>query len=65
MQSNSTVGDYQLKKVVEDWCSKPGDGFIYFMFRPPWVKARLVDSYYTLHPEERSMEIGAGRAGRK
>jgi hypothetical protein len=31
---------YNLVKVVEDWNSKPGDGGLYFVFRPPWAKNR-------------------------
>ena len=27
----------QLRKVVEDWNVTPGDGHLYFTFRPPWV----------------------------
>ena len=45
---------YKLKKVVEDWHSRPGDGYLYYMFRPPWVRARATDTFFTLHPEERS-----------
>ncbi len=36
-RSNATVQKYYLKKIVEDWNTIPGDGFLYFMFRPPWV----------------------------
>ena len=50
---SNIVSEYLLRKVVEDWCKKPGDGYLYFMFRPPWVKARTVDAYLALHPEER------------
>lgn len=32
------VIDYKLSKVVEDWGRSPGDGFIYYLFRPPWKK---------------------------
>lgn len=32
----------------------PGDGFLYFALRPPWVKARpTADTFYVLHPEAR------------
>ena len=48
-----TINDYMLRKVVEDWCTKPGDGYLSFIFRPPWIHTRSSDSYYTLHPEER------------
>ncbi len=36
-RSNATVQKYYLKKIVEDWNTIPGDGYLYFMFRPPWV----------------------------
>ena len=45
---------YKLQKVVEDWHSQPGDGYLYYMFRPPWVRARATDTFFTLHPEERN-----------
>ena len=54
VSSNEVVQKYLLKKVVEDWDTKPGDGYMYFMFRPPWVQSRAVDAYLTLHPEERA-----------
>eukprot|EP00965_Chrysotila_dentata_P205370 6182916-Pleurochrysis_carterae.AAC.2 len=41
-------------QVVEDWNVTPSDGFLYFTLRPPWVSARVADTYYSLHPEERS-----------
>lgn len=44
---------YQLVKVVEFWGTTPGDGAVYYVFRPPWVKLDRLSSYYTLHPEER------------
>lgn len=53
-RSGDVVMKYQLKKVVEDWHSRPGDGFLYYMFRPPWVRARATDTFFTLHPEERN-----------
>ena len=30
-----------------------GDGHLYFTFRPPWVAARVTDTFYALHPEQR------------
>ena len=32
----------------------PHDGHLYFTFRPPWVKARLVETFYSIHPEQRA-----------
>jgi hypothetical protein len=34
---------YKLQKVAEDWNVKSGDGGLYFVFRPPWVKNRSRD----------------------
>ena len=45
------IVDHKLKKVGEEWGKKPGDGNIYYMFRPPWIKSRGVEAYYALHPE--------------
>uniref|UniRef100_A0A7S4B770 Uncharacterized protein n=1 Tax=Chrysotila carterae TaxID=13221 RepID=A0A7S4B770_CHRCT len=53
-RSNSNVNKNKLSKVVEDWNVTPSDGFLYFTLRPPWVSARVADTYYSLHPEERS-----------
>merc|ERR1739838_991363 len=55
-RTNTTVQDYLLKKVVEDWNVTPGDGHLYFTFRPPWVSGRLVDTFYSLHPEQRTFQ---------
>ena len=53
LSSHFTSDKYQLSKAVEDWNVEPGDGFLYFTFRPPWVRAHPSDTFYTLHPEER------------
>jgi hypothetical protein len=34
----------------------PGDGHLYFTFRPPWVVSRPLDTFYSLHPEQRSFQ---------
>lgn len=44
---------YQLAKVVEFWGTLPGDGAVYYVLRPPWVKPDRLASYYALHPEEK------------
>ena len=54
VRASDVVMKYKLKKVVEDWHSQPGDGFLYYMFRPPWVRSRATDTFFTLHPEERN-----------
>lgn len=51
--NNPVICKYMLKRIIEDWSTKPGDGFLHFTFRPPWVHARTVDTYFTLHPEQR------------
>lgn len=40
-------------QVVEDWNVTPGDGHLYFTFRPPWVSVRVTDTFFSLHPEQR------------
>ena len=52
-RTNEVVAKYSLKKVVEDWNVTPGDGHLYFTFRPPWVASRVTDTFYALHPEQR------------
>ena len=32
------MSKYSLTKLTEDWNAKPGDGGLYFVLRPPWVK---------------------------
>ena len=53
-RTSEVVSKFMLKKVVEDWNVTPGDGHLYFTFRPPWVTARSLDTFYSLHPEERA-----------
>lgn len=45
-----------LLQIVENWGAKPGDGYIYFTVKPPWVHHDQVESFFTLHPEERSFK---------
>ncbi|OWZ13306.1 hypothetical protein PHMEG_00013390 [Phytophthora megakarya] len=42
-KTNRVTSKYGLHKVAEDWNAKPGDGGLYFAFRPPWVKNRSKD----------------------
>lgn len=37
-RSHRVPSKYKLQKVAEDWNAKPGDGGLYFVFRPPWVR---------------------------
>eukprot|EP00899_Mesostigma_viride_P018061 jgi/Mesvir1/26256/Mv01619-RA.1 len=54
VRCNEVVLKYQLTKAVENWDCSPGDGWVYYAFRPPWVKQHTLDPFYTLHPEERT-----------
>jgi len=63
-RSNSVVNKLMLRKVVEDWNVTPGDGHLYFTFRPPWVAARVTDTFYALHPEHRVFQDGRLKQGR-
>jgi len=53
-RSSHVVSKFQLRKVVEDWNVTPGDGHLYFTFRPPWVTSRVTDTFFALHPEART-----------
>lgn len=53
-QTNEVVSENGLSKVVELWNHYPNDGSVYYAFKPPWVKRRTTDSYYTLYPERRN-----------
>ena len=46
---------FQLRRVVEDWGTAPGDGYAYYVFAPPWVTVRPTHPYFSLHPEERAL----------
>lgn len=43
VRSHRVASKYNLQKVAEDWNAKPGDGGLYFVFRPPWVRNRSKD----------------------
>jgi hypothetical protein len=45
------VSEYGLCKLVELWHHSGSDGFLYYAFRPPWVKRKVDESYNILHPE--------------
>ena len=55
-RSEHVVTKFMLKKVVEDWNVTPGDGHLYFTFRPPWVASKITDTFYALHPEQRNFQ---------
>lgn len=60
------LSKYSLTRVVEVWNHRI-NGCIYFTFRPPWVHSRPSDTFYTLHPEERTgsslLEVRRKQAG--
>ncbi len=31
----------------------PGDGSVYYVLKPPWIHLDNLQTFYTLHPEER------------
>mmetsp|Transcript_24206 Transcript_24206/g.52899 ORF Transcript_24206/g.52899 Transcript_24206/m.52899 type:complete len:391 (+) Transcript_24206:390-1562(+) len=53
IRCNELINKYQLTKVVEFWGTTPDDGFVYFVMRPPWVRADRVQAFFALFPEER------------
>lgn len=57
--TSSVCNDNRLVRITEDWHSKPGDGFLYYMFRPPWVKTRTTDAFFTMYPEQRGVKRDA------
>lgn len=50
---NDLCIQYQLVKVIEFWGTDPGDGSLYYVLRPPWVKPNRLQTYFSLHPEEK------------
>lgn len=50
---NPIISEFGLRKVPEIWNHAPGNGCVYFAFRPHWVARSSVHSYYTLHPDEK------------
>lgn len=54
LRCNPLVIKLQMSRVVEHWNVMPGDGYLYFALRPPWVRARpTADTFYVLRPEEK------------
>ena len=53
--SNSSIQKFQLQRVIEDWGTKPGDGWFYFMLKPPWCKTKQVDTFFAMNPSERQI----------
>ncbi|GLE04823.1 hypothetical protein PINS_up013802 [Pythium insidiosum] len=47
-RAHHVTAKYRLHKVPEDWNAKPGDGGLYFVFRPPWVRNASRDAVVVL-----------------
>lgn len=56
------MSTHRLKRVVEDWNVTPGDGYLYFTFRPPWVTVPTLETYFALHPEEKVFQDRRAKA---
>jgi hypothetical protein len=63
--TNDIISSHGLSKVVELWNHEPGDGSVYYAFKPPWVKRSSTDSYYVLHPDRRSFRTQMEYEGRR
>lgn len=59
IRCNELVNSYKIHKVVDFWGTTPGDGSMYFVFRPPWVKPDRIATYYALFPEEKNWQTTA------
>mmetsp|Transcript_22296 Transcript_22296/g.38132 ORF Transcript_22296/g.38132 Transcript_22296/m.38132 type:complete len:384 (+) Transcript_22296:193-1344(+) len=53
VRCNELVNAYSMVKVPEFWHTTPEGGGVYYVLRPPWVSAPALQTFYTLHPEER------------
>lgn len=42
---SDTLSEYNLFRVIENWGKCPGDGFIYYFIRPPWIKNIPMNAY--------------------
>jgi len=54
--TNDSIAEFQLQRAIEDWGTKPGDGWLYFMFKPPWSKSKNVDTFFALNPDGREVK---------
>lgn len=48
---SEVISEYALSKLVELWNHIGSDGFLYYSFKPPWVRRRIEESLFVLHPE--------------
>jgi hypothetical protein len=55
---SEVVSEYALSKLVELWNHSGSDGFLYYAFRPPWVRRTAQESFFVLHPE---MSVPGGK----
>jgi hypothetical protein len=53
--SNPSIQKFQLQRVIEDWGTKPGDGWYYYMLKPPWCRTKQVDTFFALNPSGREV----------
>eukprot|EP00198_Chlamydomonas_reinhardtii_P008216 XP_001697553.1 predicted protein [Chlamydomonas reinhardtii] len=53
IRSNPLATEFKLNRVVEFWGNTPGDGCAYYVVRPPWVANDRLQTFFTLHPEEK------------
>ena len=51
--TNDSVQRFQLQRVIEDWGTKPGDGWLYYIMKPPWCRAKSIDTFFALNPDSR------------
>ncbi len=54
--SNPSIQKFQLQRVIEDWGTIPGDGWIYYMLKPPWCRTKQVDTFFALNPSGREVK---------
>ena len=52
VQTDAHIGQYKLRKVVQNWDIVDEEGNIYYQLAPPWVRLRVTDTYYTLFPDK-------------
>lgn len=53
--ASSITSSWGLFKISQLWNHKPTPNTVYFGYRPWWVRQRITDSFYTVHPEMRTM----------
>lgn len=56
--SGELPAKHSLRRAAEDWDSAPGDGHVYFVFRPPWVRLRPADAFLSKEAAAAAREEG-------